>query len=136
MLGEKIGEEHGKVTSRRVLKADDPRYLSLEISFETESTVLGVQGMNIGTYVVFERMPGQLYGEGQGIFMGAHGESGIWNGHGVGSIDASGVMRFASSITFQTDAENLKRLNGVLGVVEHSADMAGNVTSTIHEWKP
>jgi len=34
MLGEKIGEERGKVTGRRALKSEDPRYLKLEISFD------------------------------------------------------------------------------------------------------
>jgi hypothetical protein len=134
MLGEKLGEEHGKVTGRRVLK-NDPRYLTLEVSFETQATILGVQGMNMGTYELFERIPGQLYAEGQGIFAGSGGESGIWNGNGVGSMDQSGVMHFAAAISFQTDSEKLKRLNGVMVLVEHTSDMAGNASSTLHEWK-
>jgi hypothetical protein len=51
------GEEHGQVTGRRVLKGDDFRYVKVEISFEAEATLLGVKGMNIGTYTVFERVP-------------------------------------------------------------------------------
>jgi hypothetical protein len=38
MLGEKLGEEHGKVTGRRVLPGDDYRYIKMEITFETQAT--------------------------------------------------------------------------------------------------
>ena len=134
MLGEKLGEEHGKVTGRRVLPGDDYRYIKMEITFETECTILGVQGMNMGTYTIFERVPGQAYGEGQGIFMGMNGEGAIWNGHGVGQMREDGKMAFAAGIAFQTDADKLKRLNGMLVVVEHRTDMEGNAASTLYEW--
>jgi hypothetical protein len=87
MLGEKIGEERGKVTSRRVLPGDDSlRFVKMEITFETQVTLYGVSGMNIGTYVVYERGGGQMYGEGQGIVTTADGDGAIWNGHGVGRM--------------------------------------------------
>jgi hypothetical protein len=135
VLGEKLGEEQGKITSRRVLPGDDYRYMKMEITFETQSTVLGVQGMNMGTYTVFERIPGQLYGEGRGIFMTNDGKGGIWNGHGVGHMSETGDMAFAASVAFQTDADSLARLNGVLVLVENHADMQGNTRSTLYEWK-
>jgi hypothetical protein len=135
MLGDKLGEEHGKVTSRRILEGDDYRYVKMEINFETEATILGTQGMNVGTYTVFERIPGQLYGEGRGIFMTADGGGAIWNGHGIGQMGDDGVMAFAASVAFQTDSDKLSRLNSCLVVVEHHADMAGNANSTLYEWK-
>jgi hypothetical protein len=136
MLGEKIGEEHGKVTSRRVLPGDDYRYIKMEVSFETTCTVFGQEGMNMGTYTVFERIPGQMYGEGRGIFMTMDGAGAIWNGHGVGHPTGEGMgIAFAASIAFQTDADKLSRLNGVLGVLESTTDMDGNVNSTLYEWK-
>ena len=42
MLGEKIGEEQGRVTTRRVLEGDDYRYIKMEITFETQATLFGV----------------------------------------------------------------------------------------------
>jgi hypothetical protein len=134
MLGEKIGEEHGKVTSRRVMKSGDPRYLKMEVSFETEMTLYGVSGMNMGTYEVFERVPGQLYGEGQGIVMTSDGEGAIWNGHGVGHMDDKGSMFFAAAVAFQA-AGKLERLNGVLAMVEHTTDAQGGAHSSLFEWK-
>jgi hypothetical protein len=135
MLGEKIGEESGRVTNRRVLEGDDYRYLKMEITFEATGTLLGHAGSNIGTYTIFERVPGQMYGEGQGIFMGTDGTSAIWNGHGVGHPTGDGLgVAFAASVAFQAD-DKLSALNGVLVLVEHSLDEAGNAKSVLYEWK-
>ena len=136
MLGEKIGEEHGKITTRRVLPGDDYRYIKLEMTFEAEATIYGVSGLDIGTYTAFERVPGQIYGEGQGIFMTSTGEGAIWNGHGIGRMDENGTMIFAGSITYQAPQTGpLAKLNGVLGVFEHRAGMDGSAHSDLYEWK-
>lgn len=136
MLGEKIGEEHGKVTGRRVVPGDaQMSFMKLEISFETEIGLYDVSGMNVGTYMVYERGPGQMYAEGQGIVMTAEGEGAIWNGHGVGTMGQDGTMNFAASVAFQTTAAKLSALNGTLVLVEHHADLAGNANSDLHEWK-
>ena len=134
MLGEKLGEEQGHVTTRRVLPGSDSRYVRVEISFETSVTLLGKEGQNIGTYEVFKRIPGQLYGEGQGIMMFGDGSSAIWNGHGVGRGTEDGGIAFAASVTFQTDAADLSRLNEVLALVEHHAHGDGHAHSTLHAW--
>ena len=136
MLGDRIGEEHGRVSTRRVLPGNDFRYVKLEISFETECTIYGQKGMNIGTYTIFERVPKQMYAEGQGIFMTESGEGAIWNGHGVGHAGADGMMNFAASVAFQAPTEGaLAKLNGVLALVEHHAAMDGSANSELFEWK-
>jgi hypothetical protein len=134
MLGAKLGEESGRVTTRRILEGDDYRYVKMEITFETASNILGRQGMNIGTYVVFERVPGQMYGEGRGIFMANDGSSAIWNGHGVGHMTGDGMgIAFAASVAFQA-SEQLSQLNGILALVEHTTDNDGNAKSVLYEW--
>jgi len=136
MLGEKIGEERGKVTGRRVLEGQDYRYVRMEISFESPGTILGQAGVNMGTYTIFERIPGQIYGEGRGIFVTKDGESGIWNGHGIGRMTGDGMgMAFAASVAFQTNSPKLARLNDALVLIEHQIDNAGNTHSTLFEWK-
>jgi hypothetical protein len=136
MLGEKIGDERGKVTSRRILPGDDYRFVKMEISFESQITVYGMAGMAFGTYTVFERIPGQMYGEGQGVYMTNDGESAIWNGHGVGFGQADGSIKFAASIAFQANTTGkLARLAQCLVLVEHTAAADGTITSTLHEWK-
>ena len=97
-----------------MLPGSDSRYVRVEISFETSATLLGKEGQNIGTYEVFERIPGQLYGEGRGIILFGDGSSAIWNGHGVGRGTEDGGIAFAVAVSFQTDAADLARLNEVL----------------------
>ena len=137
MLGERLGEEHGKVTTRRVLEGSDYRYVKMEIGFETAVNILGMKGANMGTYTVFERVPGQLYGEGQGILMVESGESAIWKGHGIGTSTGNGIgMKFAASVAFQAQTNGkLARLNNVLVLVEHVAEGDGSARSTLYEWK-
>jgi hypothetical protein len=136
MLGDRIGEERGRVTGRRALESGDPRYLKLEISFETEATLYGLPCMNIGTYEVYERIPGQLYGEGRGMLRTRDGDGAIWNGHGVGRPTPDGGVTFAASVAFQAGATGkLARLNGVLALVEHVAGGDGSAKSTLTEWK-
>jgi hypothetical protein len=135
MLGEKIGAEKGKVTSRRVLPGDaDVRFVKMEVNIETESTILGQAGQNLGTYTIVGRGPGQVYGEGQGMFLAANGETAIWNGHGVARLDESGAMHIAASVVFQTTSEKLAKLNGMLVIIEHHADMQNNASSELYEW--
>lgn len=136
MLGDKIGELTGKVTGTRVLPGDDFRYVKMEISFQEAGKLFGIDATDVGTYTIFERVPGQIYGEGQGITQA--GEDGaIWNGHGVGRMTGQGMassMRF--SLAFQADPSGkLGRLNGVLVIGEHETDDQGNVKTTIWEWK-
>jgi hypothetical protein len=136
MLGDRLGEERGKVTTRRILPGDDYRYVKMEITIETETTILGVHGTNMGTYTVFERIPGQIYGEGRGIFMSDEGEGAIWNGHGVGTPTGDGAgIKIAASVAFQTNSQKLARLNNVLVVVEHEAAGDGTAKSVLWEWK-
>lgn len=136
MLGDKIGEERGKVTSRRALRSGDPHYLKLEISFETQATLYGLPCMSIGTYEVFERVSGQLYGVGQGMVRTQDGEGAIWNGHGVGTATPDGGVKFAASVAYQASPHGkLARLNHVLVLVEHTASGDGSVKSTLTEWK-
>jgi len=137
MLGEKIGEDRGRVTGRRALKSGDPRFLKMEISFEAEATVFGIPCQSIGTYEVYERVPGQIYGEGQGMLMTRDGEGAIWNGHGVGTPTPDGGLKFAASLAYQAGGTGkLARLNGVLVLVEHTAGADGKTRSTMTEWKP
>ena len=134
MLGELLGSEQGHTTGRRVLPVDDFRYVKLEVSFESETEILGVQGQNIGTFTVFERGPGQMYAEGHGIIMTADGGGVIWNGHGVGHASADGGMVIAASIACQTTNEKLAQLNESLVVLEHHSHADGHLHSEFWAW--
>jgi len=136
MLGEQIGELTGKVTGTRVLPGEDYRYVKMEVSMQQSGQILGVPAVDIATYTVFERIPGQLYGEGRGITQ-AGDEGAIWNGHGIGKMSGQGMaMSFRYSIAFQAGGSGkLARLKDVLVVGEHELDEDGNTRSKIWEWK-
>ena len=136
MLGNKIGEERGKVTGMRVLPGEDYRYLKMEISFQAQGTTYGIESTNMGTYTVFERVPGQLYGEGQGILVAKDGASAIWKAHGIGRMTGKGMgASYRYSVAFQAGKGSLEKLNGVLVIGEHEADENGNVHNVEWEWK-
>ena len=133
MLGEQIGEGRGKRTARRVVSAD-PQY-KVEVSFEDMTKLLGVDGMNIGTYVATSKPDGSLYGEGQGLFATAEGEMLTWKGIGVGRFGAAGSVSYRGAMSFNTGSKNLARLNSVAVVFEFEVDGNGNTHSKFWEWK-
>ena len=137
MLGDKIGEQAGRVTGTRMLPGGDYRYLKMEVTVQESGQVCGVDATNIGTYTVFERVPGQLYGEGQGFLGTTEGEGAIWNAHGVGKMTGNGMaMSFRFSAAYQAGATGkLARLKDVLVIGEHEVDEAGNTKTTFWEWK-
>jgi hypothetical protein len=134
MLGEKIGEESGKVTGRRVLPSEGagPK---METSFEAAGTLLGVAERGNGTYWAVLRPDGILYGEGQGVVMGAGGEVATWTGQGVGTIKKDGAVSYRGSIYYQSPSPKWARLNSVAGVFEYEVDAQGNTRSQLYQWK-
>lgn len=133
MLGEKIAEGRGKRTGRRVV-ATSPLF-KVEVSFEDRSTMLGVEGMNIGTYVSNPKPDGSLDGYGEGVFATMDGETVTWKGIGVGRFLAAGAVRYAGTLSYSTSASKLSALNAVAGVFEFDVDADGNTHSVIWEWK-
>jgi len=133
MLGEQIGEGRGKRTARRVL-ATDPA-LQVEVSFEDTSKLLGVDGMNIGTYTSGNKPDGSLYGEGQGVFASMDGDIATWKGMGIGRLLPGGAVSYRGCLSYSTASTKLARLNSIAGVFEFEVDGSGNTQSKIWEWK-
>lgn len=137
MLGEKLGEMTGRVIGTRVLPGDDYRYVKMEVTVQQTGQVCGVNVTDIGTYTVFERVPGQLYAQGQGILETPQGEGAIWNGHAVSKPTGVGMamsVRFSIAIQAGTTGA-LARLREVLVIGEHEVDDDGNTKTSLWEWK-
>ena len=136
MLGEKLGEFTGKTSGMRVLPGGDYRYVKLEINWQASGTLLGMPAQDMGTIEIFERVPGQTFGSGQGmIFCEAGGV--IYNTHGIGRQTGEGM---ASSVRFSAAAQAptegpLARLNSVLIIGEQEVDAEGGMKITLWEWK-
>jgi hypothetical protein len=137
MLGEQVGTFEGKTTGTRVLPGDDYRYIKMETSFEEQGTLFGMQAWNMGTMTAFERVPGQIYVEGQGIVTTSDGASAIWNAHGVSGIGEGMTMTARLSLAFQAGSDGpLARLNAVLVVAELESSMeSGQSKTALWEWK-
>jgi len=134
MLGEKIGEEAGKVTSQRVLPnpGGGPK---METSFQMTGSLLGVNETNTGTYVAVVRPDGSLYGEGQGINMSKDGDVATWTGQGVGTFKKDGALAYRGAVYVQSTSPKWARLNSVAVVYEYEVDAQGNTRAQFHEWK-
>ena len=133
MLGEQIGEARGKRTGRRVLSVDGG--FKVEVAFETQGKLLGVDNMEIGTYWSESRPDGSLYGEGQGVVITQDGEVATWKGGGVGKFVGGGAVSYRGAIYYSTASQKLARLNGGAAVFEFDVDAEGNTRAKIWEWK-
>ena len=134
MLGDKIGSSTGKITTQRVLPnaGGGPK---METSFQAAGTLLGVNVKEVATYWAVIRPDGTVYGEGQGVLMGANGEAATWVGSGVGTVKKDGAASYRGAIYFQTASPAWVRLNSIAGVFEFEADNQSNPKSEIWEWK-
>ncbi|MFI5322055.1 MAG: hypothetical protein ACHQ6U_00665 [Thermodesulfobacteriota bacterium] len=134
MLGDKIGEESGEVTTQRVLPnpGGAPK---METTFQVTGTLLGVGHKTTGTYTSIMRPDGTLFGEGQAIVMGNDGNIATWVGQGIGTIKKDGSVSYRGAIYYQTSATKWARLNSVAVVFEYEVDAQGNTSAQSWEWK-
>jgi hypothetical protein len=132
MLGEKIGEEIGKVNVQRVLPGPVPR---LETSFSSAGTLLGIPARTFVTYESVMRADGSLAGEGQGMVMGEGGLMATFRGQGVGIPKPDGSVSFRGSLIYSTASSKWARLNGIAVVFEHDVDPTGKTIDRAFEWK-
>ena len=132
MLGELIGQGSGKRTARRILSTEP---VKVEVSFEGSGKVLGVDGMEVGTYISTIRPDGTIYGEGQGVIMTIEGEAVTWKGSAVGVFKERGAVSYRGAIFYQTASKKLASINSVAGVFEFESDEQGNTASKVWAWK-
>ena len=134
MLGDKLGEEMGKVTVRRVLPGQGSGPM-METSFQAEGSIVGVSHRTTGTYTSTMRPDGSLIGSGQGVAMNAEGGAASWVGQGVGVIGKDGSVKYRGAIFYQSAFPKWARLNSVAAVFEYDVDAQGNTKAQIWEWK-
>jgi hypothetical protein len=134
MLGEKVGETSGKITSQRILPnlGGGPK---METSFQANGSLMGVKFREKGTYWTVVRADGTLYGEGQGVITTADGKMATWTGHGVGVTKKDGTASYRGAIYYQTMPPKWSRLNKVAVLFEYAVDAEGNTHSEYWEWK-
>jgi hypothetical protein len=134
MLGKKIGDFQGRVTSRKVLPSDGGA-ARVETTAEFEGPILGVAATNIVTYWARMRPDGTLFGEGHGVSMSAQGDMSSWNGQGMGRITEAGGISFRGAVYYQSATGKWAQLNGTAAVYEWNVDGEGNAKGAFWEWK-
>ncbi len=133
MLGEMIGESRGKRTGRRVVSTEAA--FKVEVSFEDNGKIAGVEGNNIGTYWAQNRPDGSLFGEGQGVFVTHDGEIATWKGQGVGQLKGGGAVSYRGAVYYSTTSAKLARINTIACVFEFDVDGDGTPHTKSWEWK-
>lgn len=134
MLGDKLGQESGKVVLRRVLSSASGG-VRTESTQRGHGTLLGVEFQDMSTYDSELRPDGTLFGTGQGIYMGKGGEMATWTGHGVGRILPGGGVSFRGALYLYSMSPHWQRLNSVASLFEYEVDADDNFKGTLTEWK-
>jgi hypothetical protein len=134
MLGDQIGEEHGQVTTMRVLPFEGP-LTRMEVSFQAQGRLLEHEMTDIGTYISTLRPDGTLFGEGQGVTMGSDGAGVRWIGQGSGHFTAPGRVSWRGTIHYSNGTAALASLNGLCAAFEYEVDESGKTDARLFEWK-
>jgi hypothetical protein len=135
MLGELLGEMEGKVSSssQRVV---DIKGRTMETTVMASGSLKGVQVTETLTYVANPTSKGVLHGVGNGIVTTEDGDIVTFTGEGIGTFDASDVLKWRGAIFFDTSSEGkLGSLNNIVGVFEAQIDAQGNFRDKTWEWK-
>ena len=96
-------------------------YLRLEESIK----ILGVEGIQIGTYVASPKPDGSVDEFGEGVISTADSIV-TWKGVGAGKLGAGGAVSYRGGLSFSTSAAKFTSLNSEAGVFEFEVDAAGN----------
>jgi hypothetical protein len=131
MVGQQIAEGRGKRTGRRVI-CTEPKF-KVEATVEEMAKFLGVDGMNIITYVACTKPDSSLEGQGEGVFASLQGDIVTWRGLGVGRFGEGGSVQYRGCLSFTTTSEKLGTLNGMTGVFQFDIDAQGNTHSQTWE---
>jgi hypothetical protein len=131
MSGEKIGEGNGQRGMRKVLSTQ-PTF-KVEVSFEEHSQLIGVEGMNMGTYTAITKPDGSLEGVGEGVFATLDGEFVTWRGMGVGRFVEGGAVHYTGILSYSTTSARLAKLNSIAAMFEFHVDAAGKTHSQIYD---
>jgi hypothetical protein len=136
VLGEKIGEFHGKVIGQRILPSDGlPKF---ETTAEATGTILGVSARIMATYWSAMQSDGSLYGEtvGPTPTITDDGNVAAYRATGVGRFTGKGsAVSFRGAVFYQGATGKLAPLNGLAIVFEWDVDEHGKAKFSLWEWK-
>jgi hypothetical protein len=133
MLGEKVGDLRGQITSQRVL-GDAGAGPRMETTDSGIGTLYGTQVSQTVTYVGTLRPNGTIHGVAEGIVMAENGDMGTFTGHGVGTFVRPGVTKWRGTLCYECTGD-LARLNAIAVLFEYEIDESGKSEGHLYEWK-
>jgi hypothetical protein len=135
MIGEMIGELHGKVTGTRILTPLETTP-KIETSQSQSGKILGLDVMDMTTYWTVMQPNGMMYGEGNGVTMSKSGDMAMYKASGLGKMTGKGSsVSFRGVIYFQTTSQKWAALNSSSFVYEYDSDEQGNTSVKMWAWK-
>jgi hypothetical protein len=134
-LGQEVGSLSGKVTGTRVLPPTDGKP-NVEVSFEADGELNGVQAHVVCSYWVQIRPDGTIYGETdqQGIIVTGDGVT-TYSGAGTGHMTPDGGSVLRGAIYLHNPPGKLDSLAESAVLYEWEVDGQGNTKGTLTEWK-
>jgi hypothetical protein len=134
-LGQQIGTITGKVNSTRVLPPQD-RMPVVEVSFEADGELNGVQAHFVCSYWVQIRPDGTVYGEtnNQGVIVTGDGIT-TYSGAATGHMTPDGGSALVGAIYLHNPPGKLDSLVESAVVFEWQVDGEGNTRGVLTEWK-
>ncbi|MFQ6393494.1 hypothetical protein ACLMAJ_08585 [Nocardia sp. KC 131] len=97
-------------------------------------TLCGVQAEATVTYLGTMRPNGTISGVGTGFVVTASGQTATFEGKGVGRFTGPGQISWRGALFYETDSEELSRLNGIATVFEYMV-IDGKSEGRLFEWK-
>src|SRR5205085_10111649 len=126
MLGERLGQGSGRITSTRVLPSEGQQ-VWIEASLQGEATLLGQALTVLGTYKQTSMGGGVLRGEGHVLYIAADGSIADWVGGGVGQqIGAGFKCTYGVFGAFQSAQGSLSQLITTASAGEYEVEEDGS----------
>ena len=138
VLGKKLFEESGRITSFKITRVHPIEGVTTEASFTSD--IKGIEkfpsGKNLGSGTMTRYPHGIIDATWQGTFMTEKGEQFMWWGHEKSKVLNEGKIRGLNMVTGFTNSQNLSWMNNLIIMV----DLVGSVisdefTATAHEWE-
>ncbi len=131
LLGQLIGEFHGKSTTTRVLSDG-----KIESTDQGTGKILGVDASSVWTGVLTPMPNGVVMGEGNGLITTMDGDTVLLKISGIGWSTGKGWKGTYRGVLYQiTESQKLMSLNKVVSVYEYDADENGDFKIKFWEWK-
>jgi hypothetical protein len=138
VLGEKLFEETGNVTSFRVTKVHPVEGTTMEVSFVSDIKGIGKfpSGKNTGSGTMTQYPHGVADASYNGFVMMPDGDQFMWWAHEKSKATEGGKMKGLVMVTGYTTSQRLSWMNNLILALDSEFDPTSQqFKTTAYEWK-